>query len=230
MYLCCFMEDHLKSWVRWLAWAEFCYNTSFHTALRDTPFKVVYGRDPPCLLSYVVGSSRVAALDQALCERDRMLDLVKANLQQEQSRMKQQYDKGHMDLSYALGDYIVDCVGSLAYRLQLPPDAKIHDVFHVSLLKPFKGDSPMLYTPLPPLEDGRVLPTPALVLQARRVHGSWEILVQWAKTDRTEVSWEPLEAFRAVYFTFELEDKLFLQERGDVMDSIASRVISRRRG
>ncbi|XP_068662966.1 uncharacterized protein [Aristolochia californica] len=110
--------------------------------------------------------------------------------------MKQQYDKGHRDLSYAPRDYvwlrlqphrqlsltaskchklspkffgplqIVGRVGSVAYRLQLPPDAKIHDVFHVSILKPFKGDSPMLHTHLPPLEDGCVLPTPALVLQA----------------------------------------------------------------
>ncbi|XP_068657957.1 uncharacterized protein [Aristolochia californica] len=132
----------------------------------------------------------MAALDQALCERDRMLDPVKANLQQAQSRMKQQYDKGHQDLSYAPWDYvwlslqpyrllslsasklhklslkfygpfqIVDRLGSVAYRLQLPPDAKIHDVFHVSLLKPFKGDSLILHTPLLLLEDGRVLPTP----------------------------------------------------------------------
>ncbi|XP_068657855.1 uncharacterized protein [Aristolochia californica] len=160
--------------------------------------------------------------------------------QQAQSRMKQIYDKGHRDLSYAPGDYvwlrlqpyrqlslaaakrhklshkffgpfeIVDRVGSVAYRLQLPSDAKIHDVFHFSLLKPFKGDSPLLHTPLPPLEDGRVLPTPTFVLQARRVHGSWEILVQWAETDPAEATWEPLEDFHAIYPNFELEDKLFL--------------------
>ncbi|XP_068667731.1 uncharacterized protein [Aristolochia californica] len=199
----------------------------------------------------------MAALDQAFCERDRMLDLVKHNLQQAQSWMKQIYDKGHWDLSYALGNcvwlrlqpyhqlslaatkrhnlspklygpfWIVDCVGSVAYRLQLPPDTKIHDVFYISLLKPFKGDSPLLHTPLPSLEDGRVQPTPAFILLAQRVHDLWEILVQWVETDPAEATREPLDDFHVVYPNLELEEKLFLLEGCDVMDSIAGRVLRR---
>jgi hypothetical protein len=42
MYLRCVIGDRPRSRVDWLSWAEFCYNTSFHTALRATPFKVVY--------------------------------------------------------------------------------------------------------------------------------------------------------------------------------------------
>jgi hypothetical protein len=29
MYLRCLVGDHPKSWLRWLPWAEYCYNTSF---------------------------------------------------------------------------------------------------------------------------------------------------------------------------------------------------------
>jgi hypothetical protein len=48
MYLRCLTGDRPRQWLRWLPWAEYCFNTSFQTSLKTTPFKVVYGRDPPC--------------------------------------------------------------------------------------------------------------------------------------------------------------------------------------
>ncbi|XP_068651580.1 uncharacterized protein [Aristolochia californica] len=124
---------------------------------------------------------------------------------------------------------ILECIGSVAYRFRLPTDAHIHDVFHVSLLKPFKRDSLLLHTPLPPLCDGRILPTLAHVYQACKVNDRWELLIHWAETDPVEASWQPLAEFRELFPDFELEDKLFLQEGSDVMDSIASRVTARHR-
>jgi hypothetical protein len=46
MYLHCVTGDRPCAWVDWLSWAEYCYNTSFHTTLRATPFEVVYERPP----------------------------------------------------------------------------------------------------------------------------------------------------------------------------------------
>jgi hypothetical protein len=51
-YLCCFTQDSPKNWFSWLPWAEFCYNTSWHSFTKLTPFEVVYGVPPPRLLSY----------------------------------------------------------------------------------------------------------------------------------------------------------------------------------
>jgi hypothetical protein len=48
-------------------------------------------------------------------------------------------------------------VGAVAYRLQLPEGSRIHDVFHVGVLKPFHGEPPSTTPPLPPLQHGRVL-------------------------------------------------------------------------
>lgn len=68
-------------------------------------------------------------------------------------------------------------IGEVAYELQLPSDSKLHNVFHVSLLKAFKGAAPTVPPTVPPLEDGRVVPMPCSVLCARLNRGTWEILV-----------------------------------------------------
>jgi hypothetical protein len=64
MYLRCLAGVRPRFWLQWLPWAEFCYNSSYHTTLKCSPFKVVYGRDPPALISYQQGASKVAAVDK----------------------------------------------------------------------------------------------------------------------------------------------------------------------
>lgn len=45
---------------------------------------------------------------------------------------------------------VVERVGAVAYRLRLPPTARLHDVFHISRLKKFVGDPTLEVNPLPP--------------------------------------------------------------------------------
>ena len=69
MYLRCLTGDRPRDWLDWLSWAEFCYNTAYHTTLQTTPFQVVYGRPPPDLLPYVPGEARTEAVDTMLSNR-----------------------------------------------------------------------------------------------------------------------------------------------------------------
>ncbi|KAJ9547437.1 hypothetical protein OSB04_019980 [Centaurea solstitialis] len=73
-YLRCFTSALPKEWVKWLPWAEYWYNTSYHSTIRLTPFKVLYSRDLPRLLSYDRGTALTFEVDRYLQDRDRVLE------------------------------------------------------------------------------------------------------------------------------------------------------------
>ena len=90
----------------WLPWAEYCYNTSFHMALRATPFEVVYGRPPPAILSYTAGSAKTDTVDGLLRDRDEVLAEIRERLLQAQQLSKKYYDASHRDREFAVGDWV----------------------------------------------------------------------------------------------------------------------------
>lgn len=108
-------------------------------------------------------------------------------------------------------------MGNVAYHLRLSEDARMHDVFHVSVLKPFHSSPPAATPALPPLQHGRLLEAPERVLCSRLWRGVWHVHVQWAGLPEAEASWEPVEELRAAYPEFQLEDELFVDGGSDVM-------------
>jgi len=47
MYLRCLWYDNPQSWLKMLPWAQYWYNTSMDNTIKMTPYKALYGRDPP---------------------------------------------------------------------------------------------------------------------------------------------------------------------------------------
>jgi hypothetical protein len=93
-------------------------------------------------------------------------------------------------------------------------DAKLHDVFHVGLLKLFRGDTPTSLGALPPIRHGLACLEPLAVTKSRVARGKLKVLVQWKDLPSAEASRVLLEEFRTLYPAFQLMDKLIVQGGG----------------
>lgn len=179
MYPRCFAGQEPHKWAKLLDWAEFWYNSSFQCSIGMTPFKAVYGRDPPVLVKYDTATADPPTLQNLLTERDTTLQILKVNLHRAQQVMKKYADAKRKFAEFQMGDMVlvklqpyrqhsvslhqnqklglryfgpfpvIEKIGDVAYKVLLPPSAKIHPVFHIANLKLCKGDHTTQYMPLP---------------------------------------------------------------------------------
>jgi hypothetical protein len=84
MYLRCFTRNRPCQWLRWQPCAVYCYNMSYQSSLRTSPFRVVYCHELPTLRAYDPSSSRLPAVQQTLQERDDFLRAFRDRLEQAQ--------------------------------------------------------------------------------------------------------------------------------------------------
>lgn len=120
-------------------------------------------------MRYRRGIAQGEEVEQLLLNRDTMLTEIKFFLKHAQERMKIQYDKHHRELSFQVGDMVfvkfrpyrqhsvlswsshklspkfagpfpvMKKIEKVAYEIDLPPEARIHTVIHVYMLKKALG-------------------------------------------------------------------------------------------
>ncbi|XP_075645315.1 uncharacterized protein LOC142616324 [Castanea sativa] len=98
---------------------------------------------------------------------------------------------------------VLQRIGAAAYKLQLPPESRIHLVFHVSCLKKQLGQHILSIPILPSVNDVGVLnPEPVAILDSKehnlRSRVITELLVQWQGGFVEHATWESLQSLSTV--------------------------------
>ena len=219
-YLRCSLSYQQDNWVDLLPLAEFAYNNSLHASTGVTPFFANYGLHSRFNILLPSDSINPSAEDRArLLEdvhRDLSLELTLVG-----ERYKEQADRHRLDApQFEVGDFvwllrrniattrpcpkldykklgpfrIIEKIGSMVVRLELPSHFRIHNVFHVSLLEPrhiseIPGRHP---SPPPPIQlsTGEEYEVDQ-ILDSRLFRRQLQYLVLWKGYPISEATWEP---------------------------------------
>nr|GEX22380.1 putative reverse transcriptase domain-containing protein [Tanacetum cinerariifolium] len=155
----------MRSWDVHLPLVEFSYNNSYHASVRCAPFETLYGRKCHSLIMWAEVGEGQLIRPELMQETTEKISQIKNRLKVALDRQKSYADKRRKPLEFSVGDYvllkvspwkgvvrfgkkgnlaprfvipfkIIEKVGLVAYRLDLPKELNsVHDTFHASNLK-----------------------------------------------------------------------------------------------
>ncbi|KHN42439.1 Retrotransposable element Tf2 155 kDa protein type 3, partial [Glycine soja] len=131
-YLRAFVHQKPSSWGCFLMWAEWSYNTSTLSATGMSPYKITFGKKPPCFPQYLEGASKVEAVDEWLTQHDIMITSLVKKLSKAQQHMKEIADRQRRDVNYKEGDQVL-------VKLRPRRQTSISGGVHSKLAKRFYG-------------------------------------------------------------------------------------------
>jgi hypothetical protein len=211
-------------WAEWLPLAEFAANNQASETTGSSPFFANKGFDPHCQFDLSpaatndINDQRALTTSKALAEIHNHLhaEINRANLRHQDNANNRRlpapnYQNG--DLIWLDGRNwktrqpskkldnkrhgpfkIIEKISPYAYRIELPPSMKYHNVFYVSLLEPAADDTypGQNMEPLPPVEiDGEDEYFIQAVLDSRTHRRKLQYLIKWVGYDLPD--WEPAE-------------------------------------
>ena len=176
MYLQMFCSHHQDNWADLLLMVEFAYNNHHHPSIDTTPFFANYGYHPT--LMNVLSAAQSDKPDKWIQQIRDAQDECKRMIERSQEVSKQVYNKWKGENpGFKVGDLvwlkvtnlstdepspklvskchrpfkIKDKLSDLTYCLELLPQWRIHDVFHVNVLSKVKPNTiPQCQQPTPP--------------------------------------------------------------------------------
>ncbi|KAJ0800996.1 putative nucleotidyltransferase, Ribonuclease H [Helianthus annuus] len=223
--------DFGGSWDSHLPLIEFSYNNSYHSSINMAPFEALYGRkcrSPVCWNE--IGEAQLTGPELILETADKVKK-IRENLQTARSRQKCYADRRRKPLEFQVGDHvllkvspwkgvirfgkkgklapryvgpfkIVERVGKVAYRLELPPElGNVHPTFHVSNLRKCLADENLHI----PLDEIRVDNTMHFVEKPVEIVDRSFKQLKGKRIKLVKVRWE---SKRGPEFTWEREDQM----------------------
>lgn len=228
-YLRVYCSERQDDWAELLPIAEFAYYRSEHKTIGYSLFFAMYGYQPE--LELAAKDSATEGGVPAAKERIKEIDAIRQELarrwQSVQEMQSKSYNKNHKPQRFDRGDLVMlsaknlkqkrpskklsdkligpfriqKCIETQAYRLWLPPTYRIHPVFHMSLLEPYKrrpGDPDIPEYPIPELmEDDQECPV-EFIRKKRTRKGKVEYLVRWEGYPKEYDEWLSEEAMENV--------------------------------
>ena len=226
-YLCFWVDHQQTNWHHYLPLAEFAHNSWKNEVMGQSPFEILMGYSPRAEIFDVTSSIPTIAL--------RLRDWKRAREEARKLMIKAQnkWTKGkEPEQKYKTGDQVwlegrnlrIDRPSSklapkrhgpfkigkvllpITYQLKLPPQWKIHNIFHVDLLTPYcktKLHRPNFKRPPPDLIDGEEEYEVKEILQSCRSGRQCKVqyLIKWKGYPDSEnqwVDWDDLHADEAL--------------------------------
>lgn len=219
-YLRCFSSFSQDDWVSLLPIAEFSYNNSLHSAIKQTPFFANYGFHPSFLPRSLPECTIPAVSDtmDLFLSNNKLLQETMAKTQEYNKRMFDRKRRGELILEPGnqvwlsttnvrmacpsrklgpkfMGPFSVKKrINNVAYELNLLSTLKIHPVFHISLLKPVIPNTfagRSTDPPEPIIVDNKEEFEVEAILDCRRRRNQLQYLIKWRGYGPEDNSWEP---------------------------------------
>ena len=227
--------DFPGSWAEKVPLIEFAYNNSYHQSLEMSLFEAFYGRKCQSPIYWHEAGERRFLCPEEVNTVSREIEIIKRRLKASVDRQKKYAQNRQQPLEFKVGDKvflkvspmeevmrfgkkgklspryvglfeIIERIGEVAYRLALLPVlSKLHDVFHVLMLKKYLQDpshvlkyesldvDPRLAYEERPVE---ILDRKDKVLRNKVVS---IVKVLWCNQAVEEATWETKEGMREKY-------------------------------
>ena len=105
--MCHYVDENLSNWDLLLRQAVFAYNSAKQESTKESPFFLLYNREPRLLIDLEFKIPKNFKFGQSLVEQmERTKTLFELRIMDAQSKQKIEFDSKHRDVKYQVGDKV----------------------------------------------------------------------------------------------------------------------------